>query len=91
MFRKLGRARSLLAAKKFKNVPGRDQLVAAASQLRLDVRTLKRAVACPADVTTDMAPAIRSGQSLLSDADQIVLSDLRFGAIFLGYGTTQWA
>ena len=59
MFRKLGRARAVLATKKFKNVPGRDQLLAEATQLRLDVRTLKREVACPADATLAIGGSLR--------------------------------
>jgi len=48
-FRKLGRVRAVLAAKRLKNIPGRDQLLADVTTLRLDVRSLKGNVSCPSD------------------------------------------
>jgi hypothetical protein len=43
----------LLASKKSKGIPARDQLVGVVNDLRSDVRTLKRAVACPDDAMSD--------------------------------------
>ena len=48
-FKKLSRVRALLAAKASKTIPGRDGLKAALDGVRVDLKTLKGAVACPGD------------------------------------------
>jgi hypothetical protein len=48
-FRKLARVRGLLASKKLKNVPGRDETLATVDGIRGDLRSFRGTVACPGD------------------------------------------
>jgi hypothetical protein len=51
-FKKLGALRKLLKSKAASTVPGRDALLAIVEGVRLDVRTLKGSISCPAAATT---------------------------------------
>jgi hypothetical protein len=48
-FKKLSRVRALLAAKTSKTIPGRDALKADLDGIRVDLKSIKSAVACPGD------------------------------------------
>lgn len=48
-FKKLGKVRGLLKSKGGRTIPGREALLADLDGIRADVKSLKGAVACPAD------------------------------------------
>jgi hypothetical protein len=64
-FKKLGRLRAQLGAKGLKKLPGRDALLADVNAVRLDVRSLKSALSCPAAAGA-AAGAPRSSRAPLS-------------------------